>query len=599
MFLKNQRIRKKKIISCLVVTIVPLLILEIVFLTMMQRKNFKTIMDSASAYADQLEDNYQNELDKLERIAWTLANFSPLQGYLSMEFENKGEAFAYYKENIHPMLSSCNNVYAGTRVRIYHDREQIPNFSFELNNGLNEFVRQKFPYDGFSGEKGFWLQSNIRYNTYESVFAYYLTVRENTWPHEISYIICVHVNEDFFYTQIANEPPDSRIVLVMDKEGNILSSNEKDIAGTVLSDFPVHNSQSLLQLEDGERVVVNGSQYLLLRRETDNLNIVYMIDCDSIHSAQRMLVITLAAMGGILMLLASALIVRITRNITQGIGNLKQKMLNIDRESIRALAAYDLNMNSKDEVMQLDIVFTSMMGQIDILMDRIQFQERKLKDEIITRQQAEIRALQHQIDPHYLFNTLEAIRMNLVIKGDRENAEIIKLFAESFRRYVDMRDEYVTLFEEVEFIRKYIYIQNYRLNNKIKFICLAEERFLRYRILKLLLQPLVENAVCHGIEQKIDGGTITLEISRVQNSLRILVEDDGVGMKNDELEKLQSIVYSEQLEKSVGLHNVYQRVKLIYGEQAKMIIESQEGTGTKILLILPIDVLEESICFKS
>ena len=90
-----------------------------------------------------------------------------------------------------------------------------------------------------------------------------------------------------------------------------------------------------------------------------------------------------------------------------------------------------------------------------------------------------------------------------------------------------------------------------------------------------------------------------MEISRVQNSLRILVEDDGVGMKNDELEKLQSIVYSEQLEKSVGLHNVYQRVKLIYGEQAKMIIESQEGTGTKILLILPIDVLEESICFKS
>ena len=148
MFLKNQSIRKKMIISCLVVTIVPLLILEIVFLTMMQRKNFKTIMDSASAYADQLEDNYQNELDKLERIAWTLANFSPLQGYLSMEFENKGEAFAYYKENIHPMLSSCNNVYAGTRVRIYHDREQIPNFSFELNNGLNEFVRQKFAYDG-------------------------------------------------------------------------------------------------------------------------------------------------------------------------------------------------------------------------------------------------------------------------------------------------------------------------------------------------------------------------------------------------------------------------------------------------------------------
>lgn len=599
MFLKDQSIRKKMVVSSLLITMIPLLILECVFLVLLQRESVKALANSAAAFADQLEDNYQNELDKLERIAQTLTNFSPLENYLSLEFEGEGEAFSYYLENVHPMLTSCNNVYAGVRVRVYHDLDQVQNFSFELNNDLTGFMKQYISKDAYLGEKGFWFYSGIRYNTYESVFSYCLPVRRSTWPHDILYVVSIHTDENFFYTQISNEPPDSRMVFITDKDGDILSSNQRDAAGASALELSEEEQFLLKHSKDRERVIINDREYFLLRRGTEELNIFYLADYDSIYSIQDISIVLLITLGSTLLLISFILVMRVSQSITKSIEKLKQKMVNIDRENIHELAAYDLNRNSKDEIMQLDIVFTSMMGQIDILMDRIQLQERKLKDEVITRQQAEIRALQHQIDPHYLFNTLEAIRMNLITKNDRENAEIIKLFAESFRRYVDMRDEYVSLFEEVEFVRKYIDIQNYRLNDKIQFICIAEQIVLRYRIKKLLLQPLVENAVCHGIEQKADGGKVILRIVKADEYLQISVEDDGVGMKKEELEKLRAMVYSDRPESSVGLHNVYQRVRLIYGERTKMIIESIEGMGTRVQLLLPSDILEESECFES
>jgi len=598
MFFKKQSIQKKMVISCLVVTLIPLLILEFIFASMIHEQTYNEVVNSAVAFADQLEDNYQNELDTMEQIAESLASFSPLETYLSSNYDADADAYNYYIDNLHPMLRNYNETYEGICVRIYHNEKRIPNFSLEMDNNLKGLMEQYFPETERLGDPAAWSHNDIRYNTYNAMYSHYRAFREKEWPNRIIAVVSVHANEKFLYTQIANEPADSRIVFVMDKEGNILTSNLRHAVGKTVEEYQTSEGKSLLKLADGARMEMNGKEYILLQRETEQLDIAYLVSYESIHAAQRLSMIVLVVVGSLLMLLASILIVYISKGITGGINSLKKKMLNIDRESIRAIAAYDLQQNSNDEVAQLEIVFTSMMGQIDILMDRIQMQERKLKDEVITRQQAEIWALQRQIDPHYLFNTLESIRMKLLMKGDREDAQIVKLFAESFRRYVDARDEYVTLFEEVEFIRKYIYIQNYRLNNKIKFECIAEDRLLQYKITKLLLQPLVENAVCHGMERKLDEGTIQIRIRKTEEFLEITVEDDGSGMKQAELDRLRSIVYSAQPEKSVGMQNVYQRVRLVYGEEAQFHIESKEGIGTKVLLLLPLRALEESPCFE-
>lgn len=596
MFFRKQSIQKKMMISCLAVTLIPLLILEVVFACMMQKQTYNDVLNSAAAFADQLEDNYQNELDNMQIIAESLQNFTPVQVYLSSDFETDVDSYHYFVENLHPLLNSFNATNEEICVRIYHNEKQIPNFSYQMDHNLDELLK-RHP-ETLLVDAGVWIHDRMRLNTFETMYSYYRCVRETNWPNRILAIIAVHADEMMLYNQIANEPVESRTVFVMDKQGNILTSNRRDAVGRSVEEFATSDGRLLMEIPDGARIEVEKREYILLRRETEQLDIAYLLSYESIHTAQRVSLVILIIVGSILMVLASILILYTSKGITEGINRLKKKMLNIDRESIRTIASLHLQEKTEDEVAQLESVFTDMMGQIDTLMDRIQLQERRLKDEVITRQQAEIIALQRQIDPHYLFNTLESIRMKLLIKDDREDAEIVKLFAESFRRYVDARDEFVPLLEEVEFIRKYIMIQNYRLDNKITFVCDAEERLLQYKITKLLLQPLVENAVLHGMEEKTDGGRILLTIRKEEPYLVICVEDDGSGMDRMKLECLRATVYSDQPERSVGMQNVYQRVRLVYGEDASVEIESTEGIGTKVQLLLPLTAFEDSTCFE-
>lgn len=596
MFFRKQSIQKKMMISCLAVTLIPLLILEVIFACMMQKQTYNDVVNSAAAFADQLEDNYQNELDNMQIIAESLQNFTPVQVYLSSDFETDVDSYHYFVENLHPLLNSFNATNEEICVRIYHNEKQIPNFSYQMDHNLDELLK-RHP-ETLLVDAGVWIHDRMRLNTFETMYSYYRCVRETNWPNRILAIIAVHADEMMLYNQIANEPVESRTVFVMDKQGNILTSNRRDAVGRSVEEFATSDGRLLMEIPDGARIEVEKREYILLRRETEQLDIAYLLSYESIHTAQRVSLMILIIVGSILMVLASILILYTSKGITEGINRLKKRMLNIDRESIRTIASLHLQEKTEDEVAQLESVFTDMMGQIDTLMDRIQLQERRLKDEVITRQQAEIMALQRQIDPHYLFNTLESIRMKLLIKDDREDAEIVKLFAESFRRYVDARDEFVPLLEEVEFIRKYIMIQNYRLDNKITFVCDAEERLLQYKITKLLLQPLVENAVLHGMDGKEEGGKILLTIRKEDPYLVICVEDDGSGMDRMKLECLRATVYSDQPERSVGMQNVYQRVRLVYGEDASVEIESTEGIGTKVQLLLPLTAFEDSTCFE-
>ena len=598
MFFRNLSIQKKMVISCLVVTLIPLLCLEVIFGSMIQQQTYNDVMNSAAAFADQLEDNYRSELDSLEKIAVSLEHFTPLEIYLTSDYSADAEAYNYYIVNLHPLLSNFNETNEDVCIRVYHNEKEIPNFSFQMDHNMDILFEQYLPEETRLSDVGLWTHEPMKNNTFEAMFSHYRAFREREWPNRVLAVIGIHVNEAMLFKQIANESTESRIVFVMDKQGYILTSNLREAVGKTVQEYPSADGNSVMNLDDGMQLQMDGKEYILLRRNTEQLEIAYLVSYDSIHAAQRLSMLVLLVVGGLLMCVASVLIVYVSRGVTEGINGLKEKMLNIDRESIRAIAAHHLQQNSQDEVAQLESVFTGMMGQIDTLMDRIQMQERKLKDEVITRQQAEIIALQRQIDPHYLFNTLESIRMKLLIKGDREDAEIVKLFAESFRRYVDARDEFVTLFEEVEFIRKYIFIQNYRLENKITFACDAEERLLQYKITKLLLQPLVENAVLHGMEGKAEGGRIWLKIRKEGPYLEISVEDDGSGMSEAKLNHLRSIVYSAQPERSVGMQNVYQRVCLVYGEEAKVEIESTEGIGTKVRLLLPLKAFEGSTCLE-
>lgn len=555
----NNSIRSKLVTACVILTMVPMVILESIFLVQFKNYFYNREIENAQSFTDRLIYDYSIEMEKAESIANDLAEFTPLSIYLHSQYQTTSAALSYYKLNVRPMLTGFD-AKSNLRIRIYH-RTPIINDSIIMANSLSEFAEQYFDADPFVKNTAFWMHLDCC--SFHPVMSYFRVVLDNTFSNP-DYVIAVHMKENTFYSYIANESPEERIIIVTDNDGNILTSN-------IPAGFTFREEN-----------------YSIVEKSNGTVNVRVLVSPEKLKEQFRSTALFIIATGIALICLSMLLVSIITKRLTGGMSELISKMKSVDQSSIHIMAADTADDTSSDEICQLDAAFTKMMQQIDILLDKIRNDERQLKDEIITRQQVELRSLQQQINPHYLFNTLESIRMNLVMKNDYENANIVKLFAESFRRYMNMNQKYSSLYEEMLFIDKYISIQNYRLDNKIRYKLDAQDFVMKYKVLRLIIQPIVENSVIHGIESRSDGGNITVKIDKEQNRLFIIVSDDGDGMSVEELSDLKNSICDDQTERSIGLKNVYKRIKLAYGDTADLKITSKKGVGTEVTLILPI-----------
>lgn len=211
---------------------------------------------------------------------------------------------------------------------------------------------------------------------------------------------------------------------------------------------------------------------------------------------------------------------------------------------------------------------------------------------------AEIHALQSQINPHFLYNTLDSIRGLALINNDEEVAEMTEALSVFFRYSIGQKGHIVTLREELENIKSYLLIQNNRFKDKLFFNVLIdgdEDAIMGCQFPKLLLQPVIENAVYHGIEPKIGPGHITIRIFTTETQLVVNVQDDGIGMEEAELQALKEKLRAKYVEEpppshgnGIALININQRIILNYGEHYGLTLASTKGVGSEVELTLPI-----------
>ena len=211
----------------------------------------------------------------------------------------------------------------------------------------------------------------------------------------------------------------------------------------------------------------------------------------------------------------------------------------------------------------------------------------------MSKRQAQYRALQNQINPHFLYNTLESIRMKAFTVGDREVANAIKLLGKSMRYVLENNGTtFTALKNELNHIETYIMIQKMRFGDKFNYeLCVDDDIDTEQcRILPLLLQPIVENALVHGLEEKEEGGMITLQVERCGGSedIRITISDNGCGMDEATLAQLRRDIEEKNPERkeSIGLYNINQRIKLCYGEQYGMAVQSELEKGTAVSITI-------------
>jgi len=213
----------------------------------------------------------------------------------------------------------------------------------------------------------------------------------------------------------------------------------------------------------------------------------------------------------------------------------------------------------------------------------------------LMKTQAELDALQSQINPHFLYNTLDTIRGQARMAGLTEIEVMTLSLSKLFQYSISDYNEFVTLKEELGIIDNYLLIQNLRFDNRFRFSKHIESDTFLMKVPKMLLQPLVENSVRHGLEPKLGQGTLLIDAYRTRSRLFINISDDGVGIPTDRLTEINhilsnsdQIILSKRNGFSIGLYNVNTRIRLLFGFEYGLSIVSAKDIGTKVQISLPI-----------
>lgn len=276
---------------------------------------------------------------------------------------------------------------------------------------------------------------------------------------------------------------------------------------------------------------------------------------------------------------------RLSNGITRPLSDMMEQMERMERGELKVNIAVDSN----DEIGVLAKKFTTMSRSLQSYIDRYYVARMK-------QGEAELKALKAQISPHYLNNTLEVIRMQAVSEDAPVAAHMIELLGQQMQ-YALSDATVISLHGELELVRSYVALLNFRYNNKIQ-LDIQEKSFGGFEIPKLSLQPLVENSYKHGLKAKLGMGLIQITVEAVEDDLEITVLDNGTGMGPAALAELQKQLQGTAKPKpenqtgGVGLKNVHDRLKSLYGEGYGLTVSSWPGVGTAVCLKLPKRIKE-------
>jgi sensor histidine kinase YesM len=280
---------------------------------------------------------------------------------------------------------------------------------------------------------------------------------------------------------------------------------------------------------------------------------------------------------GISLIVAQVLGILIGRKITKPITHITQKIKELSEGDVTLMSS--LSIGSNDEVGRLAEYFNTFVKKLKNLNDL----ERHGID--IMLRDSQMKALQAQINPHFLYNTLETIRFMISMKDERA-VEMVKLLAKLFRISIDDGESYVTLRREFEHAQLYIDLQRYRYSDRFRVVWDIDDKLLDLYTLKFILQPIVENSILHAFNDITEGGVITISAHEVDEKVQIQVTDNGQGIDGRTLKRVVSDLNDSTSIHSVGLRNVRDRITLNFGSLYDLRISSNTE-GTAVVMVLP------------
>lgn len=251
-----------------------------------------------------------------------------------------------------------------------------------------------------------------------------------------------------------------------------------------------------------------------------------------------------------------------------------------------------LETNSRDEIGVLAQNFDKMLKRIKKLIFDVYTSDLQVKELELQNKQAQLLALQNQINPHFLFNTMQSLSISCYNNDDYETAAYINKFCAFLRDCLYWETKRVPLSEEIRMVENYLSLQKMRYQDALNYQIHIPANVCEVPIPKFTLQPIVENAIEHGLEQKttdLKPGLIVIRAQTVSNQIQIIVEDNGAGIAAERLSMLNKQLQSPDsasVSDSIGIFNTNERLKLFYGPAYGLELKSTEGTGTKVIITI-------------
>lgn len=298
----------------------------------------------------------------------------------------------------------------------------------------------------------------------------------------------------------------------------------------------------------------------------------------TLETHTRQITVAFTAILVVVLVMGFSLSAMITRSVTRPIQHLKLTAERLGQGDLEARAS----LSGLEETNVLARTINDMSDQISALMEKTKLEQKNLRS-------AELKLLQEQINPHFLYNTLDSIVWMAEGGNNRQVVEMTSDLSDFFRTVLSEGRDFITIAEEETHIRSYLKIQRIRYEDILEYSINIEPMLGDKIVLKMILQPLIENALYHGIKNKRGGGTLTVRGYEDKRGVVFEVEDNGIGMDSETLSRLQKKIEGgmEVEEKgSFGLNNVAQRIRMYYGNSSGIIIESERNVGTCVKVYL-------------
>lgn len=574
-------------IQSVIFAMVSMLLLGAVAIVTVISMNYTrtSVFDNSSLYTQtiiqQMNQNIDSYIDYMENISYLVSSNEDVQSYLFGE-ETDPEARGRILNQFKTILDSRNDIL--NLGIIGENGRMLINNAQRLTNPDLDIHTQEWYTNALEGSASSYLSSSHVQHIISGERPWVITLsrgirnKSSKSENQKEGVFFIDLNYSAI-SELCNQSVvgNQGYAFILDADGNIVYHPQQQ---QLYNELQTENISLIMGTDKDTVLSGKGSAeklYSISRSEKTGWTVVDCVRVEELlrksNKAQSLYV--LVAMG--LMIVALFFSRFISRSITQPIQQLCDSMARVQEGDF---SVSDVVVDSKNEIGSLTKSFNVMTHRIQDLMEQnIREQEAKRK--------SELKALQSQINPHFLYNTLDSI---IWMAEGKKNEEVVLMtasLARLLRQSISNEDEVVSIGQEVEYARGYLTIQKMRYKDKMEFQIDVDPSILHIPLIKLVLQPVIENAIYHGLKYKESKGLLMVKGFRKNGNAVLQVIDNGVGMDQETLDHIYEKHKVNYQSNGVGVYNVQKRLQLYYGSEYGITYESEKGLGTTATITIP------------